>query len=532
MPATPPAVYQLKVTLRGSRPLIWRRILVAAGTSLGELHPILQVVMGWHGAHLHLFQSVDGAIYGDPEEDPDDMMGFVDGFSVLLETVLVREKQRLRYEYDFGDSWEHEIVLEKVLPASSEDRLPRCIKAVGQCPPEDVGGMFGFYQFLDAMADPAHPDHEAIREWWGDGTFDPAFVDLDAINDRLVHCSEIFAGGGDFSPPSAEDFHGLSPDQLDQLLTSPLDCPQVFASGVSKAAMTEEMDSVPVMRMLRGLADALQGKGIKLTPKGNLPLKVVQRLIAAAGEDELATVYRVGYAGVRSEEDVVHVHLTRLLAEMAGFTRKHRGRLLLNQAAAKQIEKGDWPALYQTLLATMMNTLNWAWLDRAEGLEDLQLAGPFGLWLLAIHGDDWRPESFYIDAMLRAFPMLLNQVPAYDFTTPEKQAAGAIKRRMLALYRWFGLLERRPQVTAPLPQGTDLGSVPDTSPYPQGTDRRSVPGTSSHPQGTDLGSVPNISPNSQGTDPRSVPDHFDPDIKRTRLFEHLFRPAGPLRGLS
>jgi hypothetical protein len=94
------------------------------------------------------------------------------------------EGQKFTYEYDFGDDWRHEVKVEKVLPPDAEQQLPMCIKGKRACPPEDIGGVWGYYEFLEAIKDPDHPDHEMYTEWRGDD-FDPEAFDLDMVNSRL-----------------------------------------------------------------------------------------------------------------------------------------------------------------------------------------------------------------------------------------------------------------------------------------------------------------------------------------------------------
>ncbi|MEW4568360.1 plasmid pRiA4b ORF-3 family protein [Tautonia sp. JC769] len=179
-------VYQLKVTLRGSRPPIWRRIRVPDCT-LGELHEVIQVVMGWEDAHLHEFV-VRGERYGPPP--PDDFgMDFgseeQDEDTVLLSRVAEGGKRtRMRYVYDFGDSWEHEVTVEKALAPEPGVEYPRCVGGARACPPEDCGGVWGYADFLDAIADPGHEMHEEMREWVG-GEFDPEAFDIEAVNEEL-----------------------------------------------------------------------------------------------------------------------------------------------------------------------------------------------------------------------------------------------------------------------------------------------------------------------------------------------------------
>jgi hypothetical protein len=177
-------IYQIKVTLRGSKPPIWRRIEVRGDTRLDKLHLILQEVMDWANYHLHQF-IVAGNYYGEPHPDYDNWGGeMLDEKKVRLHQIVPGEKFKFIYEYDFGDSWEHELLVEKILPPEKGVHYPRCLKGKRACPPEDVGGIWGYYGFLEAIADPDHPEHEDMLEWVG-GEFDPEAFDLDEINERL-----------------------------------------------------------------------------------------------------------------------------------------------------------------------------------------------------------------------------------------------------------------------------------------------------------------------------------------------------------
>ena len=175
------SVYQLKVTLKGSKPPIWRRIQVRGSTTLARLHDILQIVMGWTDSHLHQF-IIDGEYYGVP--DPDWDREVKNERRVKLEQVVSDVKQRLVYEYDFGDSWEHEILVEKLLTPEPGTRYPVCLTGKRACPPEDVGGIWSYDDFLEALHDPTHPEHEAYTDWIG-GTFDPDAVNIEAVNQAL-----------------------------------------------------------------------------------------------------------------------------------------------------------------------------------------------------------------------------------------------------------------------------------------------------------------------------------------------------------
>ncbi len=177
-------IYQLKITLKGFRPPIWRRIQVRGDITLEKLHRIIQASMGWIGGHLHDFHIGD-MTYGVPDRE-DSFFGHHvhNEKSAYLSNVLPREKMKMKYTYDFGDSWEHEILLEKIVPPVEGQQYPVCIKGKGACPPEDIGGVWGYAEFLEAIHDPSHPQYEEYREWIGDD-FDPEAFDIDAVNARL-----------------------------------------------------------------------------------------------------------------------------------------------------------------------------------------------------------------------------------------------------------------------------------------------------------------------------------------------------------
>lgn len=174
-------IYQVKVTLHYSKPPIWRRIQVRSDITLARLHGVLQAVMGWAGYHLHQF-SVGQTYYGVPH--PDFGPEMQDETQVKLNQIAPGEGYKFVYEYDFGDSWEHILLVEKVLPPDPDAHYPVCIKGRRACPPEDVGGMWGYYEFLEAIQDPNHPEHENYVEWIG-GDFDPEAFDLDEVNAAL-----------------------------------------------------------------------------------------------------------------------------------------------------------------------------------------------------------------------------------------------------------------------------------------------------------------------------------------------------------
>ena len=167
-------LYQLKVTLVGTRPAIWRRIQVRDCT-LDRLHEHIQLTMGWTNSHLHHFDA-DGQLYGDPQlmEENFHEMNYRDSTITLLSAILPQEGRRFRfrYEYDFGDSWEHEVSFEGCPNAATGQKYPLCLEGERACPPEDVGGVSGYAEFLDTIRDREHQERLEMLEW-AEGWFDP-----------------------------------------------------------------------------------------------------------------------------------------------------------------------------------------------------------------------------------------------------------------------------------------------------------------------------------------------------------------------
>jgi hypothetical protein len=175
-------VHQLKVTLGGSDPPIWRRVQVAGDISLAKLHQILQIVMGWENSHLHQFM-VDGTSYGEPDPALQELE-LKDEREAKLDQVAPMVGSRFIYEYDFGDGWQHEILVEQIAPTEPGVRYPVCLAGERACPPEDCGGIWGYIDLLKAIRNLDHPEHNEMIDWLG-RDFDPEAFDLDATNRAL-----------------------------------------------------------------------------------------------------------------------------------------------------------------------------------------------------------------------------------------------------------------------------------------------------------------------------------------------------------
>ncbi len=187
-------IVTLTVTLRGTSPRVWRRLEVPASLTLDRLHEILVTAMGWLDYHLHAFD-IEGRRYGVPDDDFD----FDDTLpeeQVVLGDLARADVRRFTYEYDFGDGWLHDIVLEAVGEALPGVEYPRCVAGERACPPEDCGGIPGFYAFVEAMADPGHPEHKDFAVWYG-GEFDAEAFSAEQVSSllRIVWTGEMPADG-------------------------------------------------------------------------------------------------------------------------------------------------------------------------------------------------------------------------------------------------------------------------------------------------------------------------------------------------
>jgi hypothetical protein len=188
-------ILRLKVTLAGSRPPIWRTFELPAALTLADLHAVLQIVMEWQNSHLHQFIQGEqryipkyAADEGFDEENQDEEQ-------VTLNKLFRRKGDKLFYEYDFGDSWIHEIKLEAIGTTEKGVRYPVCLDGAMAAPPEDSGGLYGYYDMLEILKDPEHEEYETYREWLPK-KFDPEHFDVKKVNTELKKRIKIVRGWG------------------------------------------------------------------------------------------------------------------------------------------------------------------------------------------------------------------------------------------------------------------------------------------------------------------------------------------------
>lgn len=183
--STAAQIYTLRVELQDIQPLIWRRLQVPTGIALTRLHDVLQVAMGWTDSHLHSFKigAREFTNADDPLDDLDELK-LLPEKGRKLDALLGKSTREFNYLYDFGDSWDHRIVIEAIAPAQPDWSYPLCVAGARACPPDDVGGAHGYHDFLVTLADPSHEEHDSMLVWIG-GAFDPEGFDINSVNREL-----------------------------------------------------------------------------------------------------------------------------------------------------------------------------------------------------------------------------------------------------------------------------------------------------------------------------------------------------------
>jgi len=188
--APPTEVYELEIALLGIAPRIWRRFAVPGRISLAGLHDVIQCVMGWTDSHLHEFivgERHYTAYFLNMDWELAEAM--IDEETVQLREIVNGQETRLRYIYDFGDGWQHEVEVKRIGPPDSTARYPTCLAGERACPPEDCGGVGGYAYLLEVLSDPSHKDHEELLQWVG-GQYDPELFDVRIVN-RVLRFRQV-----------------------------------------------------------------------------------------------------------------------------------------------------------------------------------------------------------------------------------------------------------------------------------------------------------------------------------------------------
>ena len=184
---TPDPIARVRVSLQEIEPEIWRRVDVPLALSLKSLHEVIQAAFGWLGLHLYEFRIGERRCgIPDPDWQPrrwDDRVR--QASSLKLAAIVGRGIDRFEYVYDFGDDWKHDVTIETTAAGEPDVDYPRFVAGARRAPPEDIGGPFGFFDFLQAVSDPHHPQHRSVIEWHG-GPYDPDDIDLPGIQEDLA----------------------------------------------------------------------------------------------------------------------------------------------------------------------------------------------------------------------------------------------------------------------------------------------------------------------------------------------------------
>lgn len=179
------SVFQFKITLKGIRPPIWRRIQVPETYTFWDLHVAIQDAMGWSDSHLHHFETLNPSTgmeeeIGIPDEEIEWDTEILPGWKQKIADYFSVNNTKSEYVYDFGDNWEHRVKLEKILPRQEGIPYPKCTDGKRACPPEDCGGSCGYEDLLKAITNPKHPEHKEMLDWVG-GSFDPEHFDIKEV---------------------------------------------------------------------------------------------------------------------------------------------------------------------------------------------------------------------------------------------------------------------------------------------------------------------------------------------------------------
>jgi hypothetical protein len=343
----PAMVYQIKVTLNSISPPIWRRILVADKITLLDLHAVIQDVFGWLDYHLHEF-TIHGVGYGDPANDEFGDFTIKDETKYKLRKLDLAEGSRFSYKYDFGDSWEHTLIVEKILPYEKGMKLPQCIKGKRARPPEDVGGPWGYQGFLEAIRDPQNEEYESYLEWSG-GDFNPEAFDLEAVNKRLQQQAERNWTGN--TPPSVEDTEEpykflFDTNRLVKLLS--------IEDDQAAKTLALRQDVVTFLTYLK------ENKVTGTQSTGNLPRKVIEDITPRfVNPPILETTIGDIVLRYHNEDDVWPLYFVHVLAQAADLISGGPSRLWRLTPASEIFL--TLPAVVQVwiLLAAWWYRVNW-----------------------------------------------------------------------------------------------------------------------------------------------------------------------------
>ncbi|NOQ52929.1 MAG: hypothetical protein GQ578_12040 [Desulfuromonadaceae bacterium] len=233
------------------------------------------------------------------------------------------------------------------------------------------------------------------------------------------------------------DFSGLSPEQMTRFLHYPFDSPELVAFTDSIVGEP----TAPILTLFGLLVEAIGEQGLKPTANGNLPRNFCREAALSYWGEEVHRE-RIRHSNINKEEDFFDLHVTRLVAELAGLIRKYRGKFILSRDCRRLLDEQGMAGIFPRLLRAYAQKFNWAYRDGYPDLGFVQQAFLFTLYLLHRHGNNWKPHTFYAGSFLRAFPRVLDEVPAVSYRTPEETVRSCYTHRTLECFvGFFGLAE-------------------------------------------------------------------------------------------
>ncbi len=435
----PNAVYQLKITLDDSKPPIWRRILVPEDVALSTLHEIIQRVMGWRNDHLHMFR-IAGQIYGDPEEDETGMLGTIDETRYRINRFGLREKSKFSYEYDFGDGWEHTILVEKITSADPSAHYPVCVAGKRACPPEDVGGIWGYADFLEAIADSNHAEHDEMLDWVG-GDFDPEEFNLDDVNASLQFIKPTRGrrkAQREEEPEEDDEVITLAPQEQKAMA----DALAAWVQNISKEQLIA-LDSLPLRRDMLTFLDYLtKNRTVGTQSTGNLPLKAVREICAKFVEPLVLDQTINGHSyKVHSEDEVLPLLFLHLLAFQSGLVAGGNTKIWQVTSEGQLFPQLPPPLQVYFLIANWWAQTDWTIAFPVSGLAD-GLPPLFKLTTLSclreLPPGEFSPFEPFADRLIAQSGLTW---PSRDQTNVHAIMRSVIKRVVVDIMELFGVLE-------------------------------------------------------------------------------------------
>ena len=430
-------IYQIQIELLRSRPGIWRRLLVPSEMLLSDLHKVIQTTMGWTNSHLHQFIK-DRTFYTEriPDDDLWDEMNNVDYKKMKISDLLLKENDTIVYEYDFGDGWEHEIVLERILSAEENTFYPVCIGGRKKCPPEDCGGIPGYINMLSILDQPDHEEYESYITWLG-GKFDPENFNVEFVNTLLQRKK--------FGLPDPTDddqilqysgeYEGYSTNEMQNILSHTFE----EDSLVKLQTLSEEdYKKIPLFNQIKILANLIaESQELKLTKKGFLPVKAVAELYSRGImkdeyiERKISRLYK--------ETDSHTIYLPRIILEISGLTKKRNNKISLTKKGESIIK--DDSKFLRLILEIYTTKFNWSAFD-GYGENDIGQTGfGFSLILLNKFGKESHEDIFYAKKYFKAFPMLAIHpiLPVADIIDKHSRRCYSV-RTFERFLEYFGLI--------------------------------------------------------------------------------------------